>query len=383
MACEEFYKHAPPYEGDGDRCSRNEIDASSAAQIALMGVVSVGFQTSNLFVAGWQMRKVGPRAALALQTFFPVIRVCFQGLSVVVGAKEGIIIMQVSQAIVILGGPAGYMLILNTIIAEITEPAARTGMFGVLQGANMVGTATGFFVGGWIGERFGLIHPFNVAAVSLFSCCIYCLRFIPYIDPKTISDEKTDTEKPKGALAFLGPLRTMGPQKLRLQDGRIVNHWGVFFLALGIFMGVLATAYAPTLLQMYSMTAFKFNPTNNSLLMAVFNLIRGMFLMFVFPRVISTGRRWFKTADTPAPSDTVSEAAIPTEPEDFDPVAAPMANQEPTKPPPPVEKVEGSGFDLFFLRWSLVVDGLVTVSAAFVTQRWHIYLGKSPILSKT
>lgn len=99
--------------------------------------------------------------------------------------------------------------------------------------------------------------------------------------------------------------------------------------------------------------------------------------MFVFPRIISAGRQWFKSVDTPPPPDPSPDLAIPTEPADFDPVPAPMANQEPTKPPPPVEKVEGGAFDLFFLRWSLVVDGLVTASAAFVTQGWHIYLGKS------
>ena len=95
--------------------------------------------------------------------------------------------------------------------------------------------------------------------------------------------------------------------------------------------------------------------------------------MFVFPRIISAGRQWFKSVDTPPPPDPSPDLAIPTEPADFDPVPAPMANQEPTKPPPPVEKVEGGAFDLFFLRWSLVVDA----SAAFVTQGWHIYLGKS------
>ncbi len=375
MACEEFYRHAPPYEGPGDRCSRNEIDSASAAQIAIMGIVSVSFSISNLFVAGWEMKKVGPKVALALQAFFPMIRVCIQALSLVVGAREGIMMMQACQAITIMGGPAGYMLILNTIIAEITEPAARTGMFGILQGANMVGVALGYSVGGWLGETYGLIRPFQLAAVALLCCSLYCLLFIPSIDPKILCGEKRGP-KPKGLLASLGPLRTMAPQKLRLQDGRIVRHFGVLFLALGIFMGVLATGYAPTLIQMYSMTVFKFKPTDNSILIAVNNLIRGVFLIFIFPRIISSGRRWFKSSNDASTSpEPILDTDIPTEPQDFDPVPGTLSNQEPTKPPPPVDELEGGAFDLFFLRWSLVIDGVLTASAACVTQSWHIYLG--------
>lgn len=375
MACEEFYKHAPPFDGPGDRCRRNEIDSASAAQIAIMGSVSVAFSISNLFVAGWQMRTIGPKRALALQTFFPTIRVIVQASSLLVGAKAGIIMMQASQAITVLGGPAGYILILNTIIAEITEPAARTGMFGVLQGSIMVGVAMGYFVGGSLGDNYGLIRPFELAAISLSCCCVYVLLCIPYIDPKILSNEKKEA-KPRGILGFLGPLRAMAPQLLRLQDGRIVRHFGVLFLALGIFMGVLATGYAPTLIQMYSMTAFEFTPTRNSILIAGNNLIRGVFLIFIFPRIISRGRHWFKSSDVPDAPQAVSDAGIPTDIQDFDPVPGTIANQEPTNAPPPVEKVEGGGFDLFFLRWSLVVDGVITASAAFVTRDWHIYIGR-------
>lgn len=35
-------------------------------------------------------------------------------------------------------------------------------------------------------------------------------------------------------------------------------------------------------------------------------------------------------------------------------------------------------FDLFFLRWSLLVDGVLTAGAALATQSWHVYLGMSP-----
>ncbi|KAI0544986.1 hypothetical protein F4679DRAFT_562660 [Xylaria curta] len=373
MVCEEFYKHAPPYEGDGDRCARNEIDAGAAVQFAIMGSATVFCGITNLFVAGWEMRKYGPKKALAIQTFFPAIRVVIQATSLFIGARTGLIIMQLSQLTGVWGGPAGYILILNTIVAEITEPSGRTAMFGRLQGVLMLGVALGFVVGGVVAEKFGIKTPFELAAVSFLVCTTYVLSFIPYIDPKNLS---SDDKKPKsrGLLSFLSILKVLGSQPMRLASGRTVKHHGISFLALGIFAGVLATGYAPTMIQMYSMTAFEFTSTNNSLLMSVNCLVRGLFLMFVFPRIISFGRLAFKTEDVSEPN-TPPDSPLPTEPLDIDPLPAAIGDQEePPKLPKPVAVTQGAGFDLFFLRWSLLVDGAITASSAFATQGWHMYL---------
>ncbi|KAJ8126646.1 hypothetical protein O1611_g6993 [Lasiodiplodia mahajangana] len=373
MVCEEFYKHAPPYEGPGDRCARNEIDAGAASQVAIMGAATILCGITNLFVAGWEMRKYGPKKALAIQTFFPAIRVAIQATSLFIGARAGIIIMQLSQLTGVWGGPAGYILILNTIVAEITEPAGRTAMFGRLQGVLMLGVSLGLIVGGVLAEKFGIKTPFEVAGVSFLVSTTYVLSFVPYIDPKDLSSDES-RPKGKGILGFLSPLKVLGPKKMVLQDGRIATHYGIFFLALGIFTGVLATGYAPTLIQMYSMTVFQFTSTNNSLLMSVNCLVRGLFLMFVFPRIIAYGRLVFKTADAPGP-DSPPDTPFPTEPLDIDPLPPTGADQEePVKPPKPVTMTQGAGFDLFFLRWSLLIDGIVTTSSAFATQGWHMYL---------
>ncbi|KAI8625951.1 major facilitator superfamily transporter [Xylariaceae sp. FL1651] len=373
MVCEEFYKHAPPYEGTGDRCARNEIDAGAASQIAIMGSATILCGITNLFVAGWEMKKYGPKKALAIQTFFPAIRVSIQTLSLFVGARAGIIIMQLSQLTGVWGGPAGYILILNTIVAEITEPAARTAMFGRLQGVLMLGVALGLFVGGILAEEFRIETPFEVAGVSFLVCSVYVLLFVPYIDPAKLSSEENGP-KAKGLAAFFGPLKVLGPQKIRLENGRTIKHFGVIFLALGIFTGVLATGYALTLIQMYSMTVFSFTSTENSLLMSVGSLVRGLFLMFVFPHIISYGRKLFKKSDVSLP-ETAPDSPIPTEPHDFDPVPAIVADQEePIKPPTSVTVTQGAGFDLFFLRWSLLLDGMITASSAFANQGWHMYL---------
>lgn len=374
MACEEFYKHAPPYEGSGDRCARNEINAAAAQQVAIMGCATVLCGMTNLFVASWEMRKYGPKKALAIQTFFPAIRVAIQASSLYIGARTGIIIMQLSQLTGVWGGPAGYILILNTIVAEITEPAGRTAMFGRLQGVLMLGVSLGLIVGGILAEKFGISRPFEVAGVSFLTSSTYVLSFVPYIDPRTLSSDDNRL-KAKGPLGFLAPLKVLGAQKVRLTDGRIKRHLGISFLAYGIFTGVLATGYAPTLIQMYSMAAFEFTSTNNSLLMSVNCLVRGIFLMFVFPQIISFGRNVYKKTDASLPG-TPDDSPLPTHAHDIDPLPAVVADQEePTKPPMPVTMTQGAGFDLFFLRGSLLIDGIITASSAFATQGWHMYLG--------
>ncbi|KAJ3580366.1 hypothetical protein NPX13_g189 [Xylaria arbuscula] len=373
MACEEFYKHAPPYEGPGDRCARNEINATAAQQVAIMGCATVLCGITNLFVAGWEMRKYGPKKALAIQTFFPAIRVAIQASSLYIGARTGIIIMQLSQLTGVWGGPAGYILILNTIVAEITEPAGRTAMFGRLQGVLMLGVSLGLIVGGLLAEKYGIARPFETAGVSFLLCTTFVLSFVPYIDPKTLSSDDNRL-KAKGPLGFLAPLKVLGAQKMRLTNGRIKRHLGISFLACGIFTGVLATGYAPTLIQMYSMAAFEFTSTNNSLLMSVNCLVRGVFLMFVFPQIIAFGRKMYKRSDAVLPS-TPDDSPLPTHARDIDPLPAVVADQEePTKPPAPVTMTQGAGFDLFFLRGSLLIDGIITASSAFATQGWHMYL---------
>lgn len=65
--------------------------------------------TVNLFVAGWTVKKFGPRAALLVQTIVPAIRVATQILGVVAGKSKGMLIIQATQLITVVGGPAGYM----------------------------------------------------------------------------------------------------------------------------------------------------------------------------------------------------------------------------------------------------------------------------------
>lgn len=60
-------------------------------------------------MTGWVSKRFGPRLALMMQTFVPAIRVLTQILGVIAGKSAGMMIIQATQLITILGGPAGYM----------------------------------------------------------------------------------------------------------------------------------------------------------------------------------------------------------------------------------------------------------------------------------
>jgi hypothetical protein len=109
MECSIFYTHHPPSSGPGDPCSRNEIAAATAREYSILGMSTTFCGTLNLFVAGWTVKKFGPRLALAVQTLVPAVRVATQILGVMAGGETGIGIIQLTQVITILGGPAGYM----------------------------------------------------------------------------------------------------------------------------------------------------------------------------------------------------------------------------------------------------------------------------------
>ncbi|KAJ0342709.1 hypothetical protein COL154_013675 [Colletotrichum chrysophilum] len=375
MACEQFYNTHPPFDGPAsEQCMRREIDANTARQVSILGMTTSICGILNLFICGDLIKRWGTRWALVSQTGLLGIRVACQIVAVSTGGQRGIDLMQYTQLIGILGGPRGYMLVLNTAVAEVVERRKHTGVFGRLQGAVMIGTAIGYLLGGVIGDVFGIVSPF-VSAVGCFAVATtYGGIFWP--SPPD-NDDEANGKTTSGASGFLAPIKVLMPQKYRLENGKIIRNYGLVFLALGIFFGVFATGYAPILIQMYATSRFNFGTTENGILMSGNAWIRGVFLMFIFPEIIDGGRRWFaKSTHAGALQKTLTEEErnlIPTHPEDMDPAPGLMNASEPTKAPPE-EEDEDSTFDLFFLRWSLVVDGIVTSLAAWATEGWHVYL---------
>ncbi|KAH8667254.1 major facilitator superfamily domain-containing protein [Ilyonectria robusta] len=372
MECDAFYDTHPPYNGSGDRCSRDEVAAGTAAQYSILGMSTTLCGTLNLFVAGWTAKKFGPRTALMVQTFVPAIRVATQILGVVAGKRTGMMIIQCTQLITVLGGPVGYILVVNIIAGEVTEPIRRTALFGKLQGCIMLGQGIGYLTGGMIGDSIDIRAPFDVAFVSFLLAGTYAWVALPYISPDSMVDAKKPGQQGEG---FLAPLKILVPRRLRLENGEIKKHYGVIFLCGGIFLGVLATGYVPLLIQMYATAAFEFNQNDNGWLMAEFAFVRSLFLIFLFPHIISWGRRWTSPTSNLVPeNDEPSPALLPTSPGEFDATAGEQVAEEPVEPLKTTKDNDGSHFDLVFLRWSLVVDGALTTVAAFATRRWHIYL---------
>ncbi|KKF96335.1 Major Facilitator Superfamily protein [Ceratocystis platani] len=344
----------------------------------------------NLFFSGWLIKRLGPRATLIFQTTVPALRILLQITGVIIKGRLGMTIIQTTQAVTIFGGPAGYVLVINVIIGEVVEASRRTATFGRLQGCIMLGMSVGFIVGGQIGNIFGVQMPFRVAFVSFLISSLYSRISLPYIAPG-------------------------------------IKHWGVAILCAGIFAGVVATGYAPLLIQMYATAVFDFSQGDNGLLMSEFSFVRSLFLIFVFPRIISYGRKRYAprreatvaalrrdprdtglsgsttpcgdsqnplgygavmggSEVTATEADTATETdrlVIPTHPEEVE-LAAPNAVQVDAgivvseeaddDGKGKTEALVDLSFDLVFLRWSLVVDGAMTAMAAFATQKWHIYL---------
>ncbi|KAI3392699.1 hypothetical protein diail_5299 [Diaporthe ilicicola] len=383
MECDVYYETHPPHTGPGDRCSINEIAAGTATQFSILGMSTTFCGTLNLFVTGWSIKRWGPRFALVLQTFIPAIRVATQVAGVLAGGNAGITIIQTTQLITILGGPAGYILVVNTIAGELVEPMQRTAVFGQLQACIMLGQAISYLLGGMVGDAFGIRMPFQVAFVLFLCASLYSRTVIPYISPESLSDGKKSNAK--GIKGFLAPLKILAPQRIRFMDGHVAKHFGVFFLCCGIFLGVLATSYGPLLIQMYATAYFDFSQADNGWLMSGNALCRSIFLFFAFPRIIDAGRKWWvKTAHGPRSvpakaKDPNALSRIPSRPEQLE---APMWSgnqmaQEESMPQPeesPEDERTACHFDLFFLRWSLLLDGLLTGAAAWCTQRWHIFL---------
>jgi hypothetical protein len=376
MTCEAYYQqHAsdlPPFRGR-DRCALPAIEAGTARAVSLLGMTTTFFGVINLFITRWTIKRIGVKGALALQVLTPAVRLVIQNVGVAIGGSTGIIIMQSSQAVTIMGGPNGHMLALNTYVTEVTAHRERTGSLGRLQGCMMFGGAVGTLIGGILADRFQIITPFQVTLALFLGSTVYVLVCLPWVPIR----KEEQRRQAVGVMRLLGPVRTILPVQWIQPDGTVRTEYGAVFLAAGAFMAVLATGYIPTLLQMYATDVFGFGTKRNSYLVASHQFLRGLYLTAAFPRIIKLGRGLMEKREDAATkttaSATTSGTATPSE-------QAQLVNamqdeeQEDVDPPRRADEHETFDFDLIYTRASILIDGILTAGAAFVSEGWQMYL---------
>ncbi|OQO10136.1 hypothetical protein B0A48_04493 [Cryoendolithus antarcticus] len=379
MTCDDYFESHPEPGPGLPRCQNHAIEASTARAVALLGASTTLFGVINLFFTGWTIKVWGLKKALLITVFWPAVRLIVQTIGVETGAAPGIIIIQCSQILTVVGGPAGYLLALNSFAAEVVEPAERTATLGRLTGFSLFGTAIGFLLGGIISDAGGIVAPFRVAIGAFLLCTLYVLLALPSVPLNKSLAAKTS----KSLSTFFDPLKMFVPRKWQLPSGKVQREYGTLIVGVGVFLGILATGYIPVLLQMYATDAFQFTANHNGWLISINCLIRGLFLTLAFPAIISTGRKWLdarhdrkqQAKGHQRSSSTISAKDIETLRSSF---PAPHTNSSPMPPVPPTsatdEPKESFAFDLHYIKFSLFADGVITALATFITKPWHVYL---------
>ncbi|SMQ53404.1 unnamed protein product [Zymoseptoria tritici ST99CH_1A5] len=376
MTCDEYYRTYPKLDPGpvAGRCRHPSIEASTARSVAFLGATTTIFGVLNLFYTGWAMKKWGVKTALLTSVCWPALRLVVQNVGVRVGYGLGILIIQASQVITIVGGPAGYILALNSFATEAVEARERTATLGRLNGCAFFGTALGYLVGGMLSDYFGLPAPFEVTLVLFVLSCIYVALALPSV-PLHLTPESE--KKAQSLASFFEPLKMFIPRKWELQDGRLQTEYGILLLGVGASMALLATGYIPVLLQMYATDVLDFGATENGWLISLNSLVRAVFLTFAFPIIISKGRAWLDRRQEAKDKTSREESAShdsTTRAEDPE-IGAMGDETEPTEPVKPGPHEEASyKFDLQYTRWSILLDGILTAVATFTTQKWHMYL---------
>ncbi|OCL13548.1 MFS general substrate transporter [Glonium stellatum] len=367
-------------ESNSDRCSIHAIESSTALSVSLLGASTTVFGLLNLFLTTDLIKRIGVKPSLLIQVFFPAVRLLVQNVGVEVWGNAGIIIIQCSQIVSIIGGPSGYLLVLNTYITEVVEYEGRTVALGRLAGSMMFGSALGFLSGGVVAEVFGIKAPFRLTLMLFLISCAYVAVFLPNIPPaeaKVINTGPASGEKKRRAVSkFLDPLAVFAPRKFITKDGVVRTEYGAFLLAWGVFLGILATGYLSTLLQLYSTDVFGFGTQKNGWLIFEYSMLRGVFLTFAFPKLIGIGRKLTTKKEEEARRARSAEGLESSERE---PLLTTQTHRATTAETDAGEdkthkKEQTFTFDLTYTRFSLIADGLLTLLCSFVREGWQMYL---------
>lgn len=421
MTCEDYYLTHPSPPGPGDMCNVPAIDASTARSVAMMSSMTVAGTIVNLFTSAWVISRWGVKAAMFQQTFWAALRNLCQIYAQVQGGKRGIDITIATQVFNALGSGGGFQLCANSFISILAEESERTAQFGILSGVFMLGSGIGFSVGGVLFKYVARLAPFVLAFGFLVFCTVFGMFFLPYIAP-----EHKLEKKPRQSI--LAPLAVFLPTK-REEGGR---NWAMFFLGLGTFLSVLATGYIAMALQLVATNVFGFKPDTSGYMLSLTLVVRAFFLSVCFPRIISWGRRWYIDHPSPVPTPSTAPSTPAKAPKllpssHSTPRSKPTDTTDPPTDPPtettPAEterglavpkkvrsvspsrtdsaqsntsgettlveeerdadgelelvleptRVPGAKFDLLFLKYSILLDGVLTSCVSLANRGWHMY----------
>lgn len=95
-----------------------------------------------------------------------------------------------------------------------------------------------FQVGGVLGDVYNIRRPFEVAFFLYIVSTVYGALFMPSKAPAATGDQKQASGH--GLNGFFAPLKVIVPHKYRLESGKVIKNYGLIFLALGIFLGVVS-----------------------------------------------------------------------------------------------------------------------------------------------
>ncbi|KEF56781.1 uncharacterized protein A1O9_06971 [Exophiala aquamarina CBS 119918] len=363
-----------------DRCSKHEIETSTALSISLLGASTTVFGIINLFLTSSLIKRIGLKATLLIQIFFPAVRLLIQNVGVEVWGSAGINVIQWSQIVSIVGGPSGYLLVLNTFITEVVEHEGRTAALGRLNGSMMFGAASGFLLGGFLAEDFGIKAPFRLTFILFLSSCVFVVFALPYVPPAEgkISQTGLVSSDQRSTLftRFFKPLTVFTPRKFIGKDGVIRTEYGACLLACGVYLGILATGYLATLLQLFSTDVFGFGTRQNGVLIFMYSMLRGLFLTFAFPKLIALGRSYTTTSreDSQPAKDPDQSGSTERDPLLSSERAQTSREETDSDKDRASKKEQTFHFDLTYTRYSLLADGMLTLLCSFVQQGWQMYL---------
>jgi hypothetical protein len=329
----------------------------------------------NLFTSAWFINRYGVKVAMVQQTVWAAFRNLTQIYAQTVGGATGMGIIQTTQLFNILGSGGGLTLCSNSYVAMLSGDAERTANFGVLGGITMLGAGIGYTGGGLADRYISYLAPFQGAFLLLCFCTAFGMFFLPYFKPEGTKDGNKNTKKSGG---FLGPMRVFAPRK-RTEGNTSTRDWNLFFLGTGTFLSVLATGYVSMALQLVATNVFGFTPATSGMMLSLTLIVKAFFLSVCFPVIISRGRRWLSGDAAPASTPPTPNSPLlehpehPSEAEIPDAAGGPISDTA----PPLVDARHGATFDLLFLRYSILLDGILTSMVTFAAAPWHMYLAAS------